>query len=80
MGQLEVEEMKRRCYTCGGTKFERRPLEEPIFDGEEFLGTVKVTAWVCLQCGDSYLPHKTMKQLWRERERLKKAKTAATKG
>jgi len=55
-------------------------LEEPIFDGEEFLGTVKVTAWVCLQCGDSYLPHKTMKQLWRERERLKKAKTAATKG
>ncbi len=51
--------MKRCCYTCGSTDFERRIIEEPLYDGGEFLGTVRVRAWVCRQCGDSYLPHKT---------------------
>ncbi|MEJ7613969.1 YgiT-type zinc finger protein [Fervidibacter sacchari] len=66
--------MKRRCYFCGSTNLVRRIVNEPIFDGDELLGIVKVVAYVCLQCGESYLPHSSMKRAWKERERLKAAK------
>jgi len=49
--------MKRRCYFCGSTNLARRIVDEPIFDGDELVGSVRVVAYVCLQCGESYLPH-----------------------
>jgi len=78
-GCLESEaKMKRRCYSCGGINLVRRILDELVFDGDELLGIVKVAAYVCSQCGDSYLPHSSMKRVWKERERLKAAKIVSS--
>jgi hypothetical protein len=66
--------MKRKCCLCGSTNLARRIVDEPIFDGDELVGSVRVIAYVCLQCGGSYLPLSSMRLVWKEQERLKEAK------
>ncbi len=46
-------------------------VTEVLQDRDELLGTVRVKAEVCQQCGEVYFSPRSAEKIWQEWERLK---------
>lgn len=53
-----------KCVFCGGTKFERKTVDFPVYEGGKIVDIVRdVEADVCVQCGEPYFPEEVVVEI-----------------